>query len=898
MPGEEAPTVKFKRRRLQGACDICRQKKIRCDSAKMPDNRCSNCIAFNAECTHVHVNQKTVYKFRPTPKRGLREPESLDEHREKMNPLLETILSATYQAPTNPAIIRNTLISLASYARLLEQRVPKSGATAPSPLSISTQTRTSPESETSPIIREPKYMIDPTGSPTSEDSHESNSNGNGTGNSNNVDTQLSNVMEKNLTINAKSNRFFGPSSSGMLVKAALEFSRQYATNPQACNPGAIMKVAAFKRPQYWTVQQWEIVPPEPQQPFVFPEPDLLEHLVDTYFRMCNVFIPVLHRPTFEKSVKAGLHLKDRGFGGCLLAVCAVASRYSSDKRVIPEGVTSELSCGYQWFKQLRLFRKSFIRTPSLYELQTYWISATYLHGASTPEDCWYLIGMAIRAAQDAGIHRRHRGPPTVQSELRKRIWWALVLADIVVSISNGRPRAIHASDFDVDLPIECDDEYWENPDPALAFKQPQGKPAQTTCLVKLLELFNVLSSAEAVFYATKKTVPPDASSPEEWEQHNLASLDSLLNGWVDTVPEHLRWDPNNPNPIFFDQSALIFSTFYWVQILIHRPFISIRSKLSLSSLAICTNAARACSRIMELHSQRGFLALPQVQATIFKSGLILMLSIWRAKQAGIPLDEQKEMESVYRCARLLAMFERRWHPAGRFSDVLRALAAVSNLPLPESSIDSGAPAWWSASPSASATQDPQPSPPSSQPATSEIGCSLTGVFNFPVYSSELSVGPVFESFQLPSAAGTPPSSAGVSSAVSSAGGQPFDFEAMFAQSFAAAAGGGPAPVNNDWDSFMSSNGGNLLGAMSPQSGGPQVPQAGPSNPSANEILVANGTSPIPNFFPQGIGLDNMTIWAGVPTSLDWTDWSNYIANVDSALNQDNGFGGQFQQQMF
>jgi hypothetical protein len=29
--------------------------------------------------------------------------------------------------------------------------------------------------------------------------------------------------------------------------------------------------------------------------------------------------------------------------------------------------------------------------------------------------------------------------------------------------------------FDVEFPTECDDEYWEHPDPALRFKQPPGK---------------------------------------------------------------------------------------------------------------------------------------------------------------------------------------------------------------------------------------------------------------------------------------------------------------------------------------------------------------------------------------------------------------------------------------
>jgi hypothetical protein len=31
--------------------------------------------------------------------------------------------------------------------------------------------------------------------------------------------------------------------------------------------------------------------------------------------------------------------------------------------------------------------------------------------------------------------------------------------------------------FDVEMMIECDDEYWDHPDPEQAFKQPPGKPS-------------------------------------------------------------------------------------------------------------------------------------------------------------------------------------------------------------------------------------------------------------------------------------------------------------------------------------------------------------------------------------------------------------------------------------
>ncbi len=45
--------------------------------------------------------------------------------------------------------------------------------------------------------------------------------------------------------------------------------------------------------------------------------------------------------------------------------------------------------------------------------------------------------------------------------------------------------------IDIDLPTECDDEYWEAADPAQAFKQPAGKPSVISyfnCCLKLSRL--------------------------------------------------------------------------------------------------------------------------------------------------------------------------------------------------------------------------------------------------------------------------------------------------------------------------------------------------------------------------------------------------------------------------
>jgi hypothetical protein len=75
----------------------------------------------------------------------------------------------------------------------------------------------------------------------------------------------------------------------------------------------------------------------------------------------------------------------------------------------------------------------------------------------------------------------------------------------------------------------------------------------------------------------------------------------------------VRWNPEQPDDLFFRQAALLQCSYYQVQIMIHRPFIAYPdrpSPLSRSALAVCTNAARASARILAAHQRRCEIALP------------------------------------------------------------------------------------------------------------------------------------------------------------------------------------------------------------------------------------------------------------------------------------------------
>lgn len=81
----------------------------------------------------------------------------------------------------------------------------------------------------------------------------------------------------------------------------------------------------------------------------------------------------------------------------------------------------------------------------------------------------------------------------------------------------------------------------------------------------------------------------------------------------------VRWDAQEENDVFLNQSASLYISYYTVQITVHRPFIpSLRkpSGVSFPSLAICTNAARSCIHVCDAQAKRATMASHPSQVII------------------------------------------------------------------------------------------------------------------------------------------------------------------------------------------------------------------------------------------------------------------------------------------
>ncbi|KAJ7913922.1 fungal-specific transcription factor domain-containing protein [Mycena leptocephala] len=462
-----------------------------------------------------------------------------------------------------------------------------------------------------------------------------------------------------LKLNPENNRFFGKSSGIQLVQTALNFQGGLCHFKHS--------LRGQKREEFWKVPPWIVPPPgDDSTQYTFPDSDLLPALVHLYFKEVNPFWPVLHRPTFDRKVADKLHLRDHRFGTTLLMVCSLGARYSDDPRVLLDGYGGPPfhTAGWKWHSQVCAIPKDLIYKPDLYELQTIALSAVYLQIISPTALSWNQIGFGLRRAQDVGAHRRRSEQhPTAENEQWKRVFWyfCILCSYWLAGTLSGRPLAMHDQDFDQDLPVECDDEYWNLHEPQ-NFKQPKDKPSDLSYFICYAKLLEIQAAVATAIYSPRKPKDLCGRPFPSTEAQYIVGFDSALNSWLNNVPEHLRWDPERKNQLHLTQSALLCTAFYNVQILLHRPFIptpleTLRSGAR-PSFTICANAARSCVRIFDTYERRGIPLNYNIPAA-FAAGIVLLLNAWSGTKSGFAYNPSKELDQVYSCLRVMTEAEER-----------------------------------------------------------------------------------------------------------------------------------------------------------------------------------------------------------------------------------------------
>ncbi|KAJ7235617.1 fungal-specific transcription factor domain-containing protein [Mycena haematopus] len=657
------------------ACDFCRHRKTQCDGAQtVAGSKCTTCLMAKMDCTYVKP------RVAQTPKSYIDTLEARLEHSDAQVRQLRTELANIYFANT-PS---NTPPK--KYFNSSVETEPEETKGSPEP-----SDRDGLNASLYVMRRTLGVMDAPPPPPHADDL---------------VHIKVAETFTKMILTPRRMLPFVGPSSGAYFALAAIDLKADIKREEReeafgrSNEPSPDNKIRAdsgepyagawtSRRPQYWTTLRMNDVARRAST-FKFPPEVLMEQLIDLYFTCQNIYVPVLHRPTFERGITEGLHLmfvfpvfRIPDFFVVLatvLLVCAIGSRWSSDPRMAEK----DLACGWEWFDQVSQVGYPVFRQAELYDLQYYCLAAQFLRGSTGRHTSWTFIGVGLRLAQDIGMHRRQACSevPSIERELFKRAFWVLVCLDRIVSAGMGRTCALQYEDIDIDLPLELDDEYWEHP--THPFQQPPGIPSRVTYFNTYIHLNHILAFSLKTLYSLNKMTSL-FSSYEDWDEHAVPELDSALNRTtrfqiICAGTLHVK------TQYFLPQSVALHCAYYSLRILIHRPLIPMLRKTTprgLPSLASCTSAARACANILDCQRRRaGNVPVIMNLPAAFTSAIVLLLNVWSGKRTGLVPDPSREMANVYKCMEVVRLCEARWYSAGLMWDILAELASVGQLKLP------------------------------------------------------------------------------------------------------------------------------------------------------------------------------------------------------------------------
>ncbi len=127
---------------------------------------------------------------------------------------------------------------------------------------------------------------------------------------------------------------------------------------------------------------------------------------------------------------------------------------------------------------------------------------------------WTCSRMALLVAIDHGLHRQTKAAAQtrcLESELRKRLFWACYCFDRQISIPMGRPLGISDRDIDIALPLDVDEDITEH---ALAVidlptrTRPADPSTSLTSFVLIAELRRIESTIQETIYRVDRNAAP------------------------------------------------------------------------------------------------------------------------------------------------------------------------------------------------------------------------------------------------------------------------------------------------------------------------------------------------------------------------------------------------------
>lgn len=188
---------------------------------------------------------------------------------------------------------------------------------------------------------------------------------------------------------------------------------------------------------------------------------------NVYVTLLNPWTPVVHKTAFielaQKTYQPDFRptVAETVMVQMMLAhVKYQISHRNSDGSLYFKTIAEESFAHYH-YSVSRVFE--LVTNRTLPDVQAIAMICAYMRGFAKPGAAWMFSIWALGMAVEMGLHRstkvwpNENGRSLMDIEMRKRVFWTLMMIHVLVSGKLGRPCSIRSEDYDVEFPQALDD---------------------------------------------------------------------------------------------------------------------------------------------------------------------------------------------------------------------------------------------------------------------------------------------------------------------------------------------------------------------------------------------------------------------------------------------------------
>lgn len=357
--------------------------------------------------------------------------------------------------------------------------------------------------------------------------------------------------------------------------------------------------------------------------YLFPEQEMMDHLIHLYFDTFESMYRVLHRPSFWKEYSE--FMADRksarpAFTMTLLLIMACSScvfrkesiRYIGDSSIGRERATLWIEAAEAWLRQ-HSQKNVYL---AVWQVRCLLFLAKQVNSIKK-KTFWTDAGTLVREAMAAGFHR----DPSIlgdkvsdfDREMRRRLWATMLELELQASIDRGMMSTSSSMSSDTKAALNIEDEDLSDDVDSEEMAKPSNEYTQTS--------FLHLSGASFQLRVSLNSVVNDLNAPMRYEE--VLEHEELIMTELRKLPPWTKAQPANATGLSLVARTLLDIQLRQFLIMLHGPFARQQERTTRHSLSrmVCFDAASSILNQYKRLSESGNYALLLLRHDYFRAAL-------------------------------------------------------------------------------------------------------------------------------------------------------------------------------------------------------------------------------------------------------------------------------------